>query len=82
MGGTSKPKLYANSGTLTVTDCDTRGAIGHIQDVVRELLVYGGKFVRELIIGETGGFTAADRVGIGAEVTNKGFIFGGILTAL
>lgn len=40
--------------------------------------MYGGKFVRELIIGETGGFTAADRVGIGAEVTNKGFIFGGI----
>ena len=78
VGGTSKPKLYANSGTLTVTDCDTRGAIGDIKMSSGELLVYGGKFVRELIIGETGGFTAADRVGIGAEVTNKGFIFGGI----
>ena len=78
VGGTNKPKLYANSGTLTVTDCDTRGAIGDIKMSSGELLVYGGKFVRELIIGETGGFTAADRVGIGAEVTNKGFIFGGI----
>ena len=78
VGGTNKPKLYANSGTLTVTDCDTRGAIGDIKMSSGELLVYGGKFVRELIIGETGGFTAADRVGIGAEVTNQGFIFGGI----
>ena len=78
VGGTNKPKLYANSGTLTVTDCDTRGAIGDIKMSSGELLVYGGKFVRELIIGETGAFTAADRVGIGAEVTNKGFIFGGI----
>lgn len=78
VGGTNKPKLYANGGTLTVTDCDTRGAIGDIKMSSGELLVYGGKFVRELIIGETGGFTAADRVGIGAEVTNKGFIFGGI----
>ena len=78
VGGTNKPKLYANSGTLTVTDCDTRGAIGDIKMSSGELLVYGGKFVRELIIGETGGFTATDRVGIGAEVTNKGFIFGGI----
>ena len=40
--------------------------------------MYGGRFVWELIIGETGAFTAADRVGIGAEVTNQGFIFGGI----
>ena len=78
VGGTSKPKLYANGGTLTVTDCDTRGAIGDIKMSSGELLVYGGRFVWELIIGETGGFTAADRVGIGAEVTNKGFIFGGI----
>ena len=78
VGGTNKPKLYANAGTLTVTDCDTRGAIGDIKISSGELLVYGGKFVRELIIGETGGFTAADRVGIGAEVTNQGFIFGGI----
>ena len=78
VGGTNKPKLYANSGALTVTDCDTRGAIGDIKMSSGELLVYGGIFVRELIIGETGGFTAADRVGIGAEVTNKGFIFGGI----
>ena len=77
-GGTNKPTLYANGGTLTVTDCGTRGAIGDIKMSSGELLVYGGKFVRELIIGETGGFTAADRVGIGAEVTNKGFIFGGI----
>ena len=78
VGGTNKPKLYANSGTLTVTDCSTRGAIGDIKMSSGELLMYGGRFVRELIIGETGGFTAADRVGIGAEVTNKGFIFGGI----
>ena len=78
VGGTNKPTLYANGGTLTVTDCGTRGAIGDIKMSSGELLVYGGKFVRELIIGETGGFTAADRVGIGAEVTNKGFIFGGI----
>ena len=78
VGGTNKPRLYANGGTLTVTDCGTRGSIGDIKMSSGELLVYGGKFVRELIIGETGGFTAADRVGIGAEVTNKGFIFGGI----
>ena len=78
VGGTNKPTLYANGGTLTVTDCGTRGAIGDIKMSSGELLVYFGKFVRELIIGETGGFTAADRVGIGAEVTNKGFIFGGI----
>ena len=78
VGGTNKPRLYANGGTLTVTDCGTRGSIGDIKMSSGELLVYGGKFVRELIIGETGGFTAADRVGIGAEVTNKGLIFGGI----
>ena len=82
VGGTNKPTLYANGGTLTVTDCSTRGAIGDIKMSSGELLVYGGKFVRELIIGETGGFTAADRVGIGAEVTNKGFISAAYLTAL
>ncbi|UKI19621.1 MAG: hypothetical protein L6V89_11615 [Oscillospiraceae bacterium] len=54
VGGTNKPTLYANGGTLTVTDCDTRGAIGDIKMSSGELLVYGGKFVRELIIGETG----------------------------
>ena len=78
VGGTNKPTLYANGGTLTVTDCDTRGAIGDIKMSSGELLMYGGRFVWELIIGETGAFTAADRVGIGAKVTNKGFIFGGI----
>ena len=77
-GGTNKPTLYANGGTLTVTDCSTRGAVRDIKMSSGELLMYGGRFVWELIIGETGGFTAADRVGIGAEVTNKGVIFGGI----
>ena len=77
-GGTNKPTLYANGGTLTVTDCSTRGAVRDIKMSSGELLMYGGRFVWELIIGETGAFTAADRVGIGAEVTNQGFIFGGI----
>ena len=77
-GGTNKPTLYANGGTLTVTDCSTRGAVRDIKMSSGELLMYGGRFVWELIIGETGGFTAADRVGIGAEVTNQGVIFGGI----
>lgn len=77
-GGTNKSTLYANGGTLTVTDCGTRGAVRDIKMSSGELLMYGGRFVWELIIGETGAFTAADRVGIGAEVTNKGVIFGGI----
>lgn len=77
-GGTNKPTLYANGGTLTVTDCSTRGAVRDIKMSSGELLMYGGRFVWELIIGETGAFTAADRVGIGAEVTNKGVILGGI----
>ena len=77
-GGTNKPTLYANGGTLTVTDCSTRGAVRDIKMSSGELLMYGGRFVWELIIGETGALTAADRVGIGAEVTNKGVIFGGI----
>ncbi len=77
-GGTNKPTLYANGGTLTVTDCSTRGAVRDIKMSSGELLMYGGRFVWELIIGETGAFTAADRVGIGAEVTNQGVIFGGI----
>ena len=77
-GGTNKPTLYANGGTLTVTDCSTRGAVRDIKMSSGELLMYGGRFVWELIIGETGAITAADRVGIGAEVTNKGVIFGGI----
>ena len=76
--GTNKPKLYANGGTLTVADCGTRGAVKDIEMSSGKLLVYGGRFAGELIIGETGGFTAADRVSIGAEVTNKGVIFGGI----
>ena len=76
--GTNKPTLYANGGTLTVTDCSTRGAVRDIKMSSGELLMYGGRFVWELIIGETGAITAADRVGIGAEVTNKGVIFGGI----
>ena len=76
--GTNKPKLYANGGTLTVADCSTRGAVKDIEMSSGKLLVYGGRFAGELIIGETGGFTAADRVSIGAEVTNKGVIFGGI----
>ena len=76
--GTNKPKLYANGGTLTVADCGTRGAVKDIEMSSGKLLVYGGRIVGELIIGETGGFTAADRVSIGAEVTNKGVIFGGI----
>ena len=77
-GGTNKPTLYANGGTLTVTDCSTRGAVRDIKMSSGELLMYGGRFVWELIIGETGAFTAADRVSIGAEVTNKGVIFGGV----
>ena len=76
--GESASTLYANGGTLTVADCNTRGAIKDIKMSSGELLMYGGRFTGELIIGETGGFTAADRVGIGAEVTNKGVIFGGI----
>ena len=76
--GSSEPTLYANAGTLTVTDCSTRGAVRDIKMSSGELLMYGGRFVWELIIGETGAFTAADRVGIGAEVTNKGVIFGGV----
>ena len=76
--GTNKPKLYANGGTLTVADCGTRGAVKDIEMSSGKLLMYGGRFAGELIIGETGGFTAADRVSIGAEVTNKGVIFGGI----
>ena len=76
--GTNKPALYANGGTLTVADCGTRGAVKDIEMSSGKLLVYGGRIVGELIIGETGGFTAADRVSIGAEVTNKGVIFGGI----
>ena len=76
--GTNKPKLYADGGTLTVADCGTRGAVKDIEMSSGKLLVYGGRIVGELIIGETGGFTAADRVSIGAEVTNKGVIFGGI----
>lgn len=76
--GSSEPTLYANAGTLTVTDCSTRGAVRDIKMSSGELLMYGGRFAGELIIGETGAFTAADRVGIGAEVTNQGFIFGGI----
>ncbi len=75
--GTNKPKLYADGGTLTVADCGTRGAVKDIEMSSGKLLVYGGRIVGELIIGETGGFTAADRVSIGAEVTNKGVIFGG-----
>ena len=76
--GTNKPKLYANGGTLTVADCGTRGAVKDIEMSSGKLLMYGGRFAGELIIGETGGFTAADIVSIGAEVTNKGVIFGGI----
>ena len=76
--GESASTLYANGGTLTVADCNTRGAIKDIKMSSGELLMYGGRFTGGLIIGETGGFTAADRVGIGAEVTNKGVIFGGI----
>ena len=76
--GESASTLYANGGTLTVADCNTRGAIKDIKMSSGELLMYGGRFAGELIIGETGGFAAADRVSIGAEVTNKGVIFGGI----
>ena len=76
--GESASTLYANGGTLTVADCNTRGAIKDIKMSSGELLMYGGRFAGEFIIGETGGFAAADRVSIGAEVTNKGVIFGGI----
>ena len=76
--GESASTLYANGGTLTVADCGTRGAIKDIKMSSGELLMYGGRFAGELIIGETGAITAADRVSIGAEVTNKGVIFGGI----
>lgn len=78
--GANKPKLYTNSGTLTVTDCGTQGAIRNVMMSSGELLMYGGSIPAgsELVIGKNGAFTAANRVGIGAEVTNKGFIFGGI----
>ncbi len=78
--GANKPKLYANSGTLTVTDCGTKGSIGNVMMSSGKLFMYGGSIPAgsELVIGKNGAFNAVNRVGIGGKVTNGGVIFGGI----
>ena len=76
----NKPKLYANAGTLTVTDCGTKGSIGNVMMSSGELFMYGGSIPEgsELVIGKNGAFNAANGGGIGGKVTNGGVIFGGI----
>ena len=76
----NKPKLYANAGTLTVTDCGTKGNIGNVMMSSGELFMYGGSIPEgsELVIGKNGAFNAANGGGIGGKVTNGGVIFGGI----
>ena len=80
VGGTNKPKLYANAGTLTVTDCGTKGSIGNVMMSSGELFMYGGSIPEgsELVIGKNGAFNAANGGGIDGKVTNGGVIFGGI----
>lgn len=76
----NKPKLYANAGTLTVTDCGTKGSIGNVMMSSGELFMYGGSIPEgsELVIGKSGAFNAANGGGIDGKVTNGGVIFGGI----
>ena len=76
----NKPKLYANAGTLTVTDCGTKGSIGNVMMSSGELFMYGGSIPEgsELVIGKNGAFNAANGGEIGGKVTNGGVIFGGI----
>ena len=76
----NKPKLYANAGTLTVTDCGTKGSIGNVMMSSGELFMYGGSIPEgsELVIGKNGAFNAANGGGIDGKVTNGGVIFGGI----
>ena len=76
----NKPKLYANAGTLTVTDCGTKGSIGNVMMSSGELFMYGGSIPEgsELVIGKNGAFNAANGGRIGGKVTNGGVIFGGI----
>ena len=76
----NKPKLYANAGTLTVTDCGTKGSIGNVMMSSGELFMYGGSIPEgsELVIGKNVAFNAANGGGIDGKVTNGGVIFGGI----
>ena len=78
--GASEPTLYANAGTLTVTDCGTRGSVSDVMMSSGRLLMYGGGIPAgsELVIGKTGSFAAAGRVRIVGKVTNRGYILGGI----
>lgn len=77
--GLSEPVLSANGGTLTVTDCGTKGTLKDITMSSGRLTMYSGSVPSgsKLIIAESGGFIAQSNAIINGNVTNSGTIFDG-----
>ena len=78
--GSSAPVLSLSGGTLTVTDCSTKGTVKDITISSGKLTLYGGSVPvgSGLIIAESGGLLAAGHAVFNGKVTNNGTVSGGI----
>lgn len=76
----NNPSLVLNGGTLTVTDCGTKGTVNDITIYSGKLTMYGGSVptASGLTIAESGEFIAAGNAAFNGTVTNKGTISAGI----
>lgn len=76
----NNPALVLNGGTLTVTDCDTKGTVNDITIYSGKLIMYGGSVPAGswLTIAESGELIAAGNAAFNGTVTNKGTISAGI----
>ena len=76
----NNPALVLNGGTLTVTDCGTKGTVNDITIYSGKLIMYGGTVPAGswLTIAESGELIAAGNAAFKGTVTNKGTISAGI----
>ena len=75
-----KPSLLLNGGTLTITDCGTKGTVKDLKIYSGKLAMYGGSVPvgGKLTVEGSGELVASGNAVINGIITNKGTISGGI----
>ena len=75
-----KPSLLLNGGTLTITDCGTKGTVKDLMIYSGKLIIYGGSVPVgcKLTVEGSGELVASGNAVINGIITNKGTISGGI----
>ena len=76
----NNPALLLNGGTLTFTDCSTKGTVKDLTIYSGKLVMYGGSIPTggKLTLAESGELFAAGHAALNGKITNNGTISGGI----